>query len=125
MNELRFSRNNNEKYDTISFTIEGGLLTLMENYTILKIDKTKWDYKKVVIQLDDPDLLERIKQWETRINDYLKSECIEPITFLYGNKIYPKTLLNNTKKTKNDNYIKLKGIWVNNENKPFLQYWLE
>ena len=125
MNKLRFSRNKNEKYDTISITIENGLLTLKENYKILKIDKTKWDYKKDVIRLDDPDLLERIKQWETRINDYLKSECIEHITFLYGNKIYPKTWLNNTKKTKIDNYINLKGTWVNNENKPFLQYWLE
>ena len=120
MSKLRFSRNNNEKYDTISITIEKGLLMLKENYVILKIDKTKWNYKKAVIQLDDPDLLERIKQWETQINDYLKSECIEPVTFLYGNKIYPKTLLNSTKKTKNDHYIKLKGIWVNNENKPFL-----
>ena len=124
MIELRFSRNNNKKYDTISITIEKGLLMLKENYLILKIDKTKWNYKKAVIQLDDPNLLERIKQWETQINDYLKRKCIEPVTFLYGNKIYPKTLLNNTKKTKNDNYIKLKGIWVNNENKPFLQYWL-
>ena len=124
MSELKFSRNNNEKYNTISITIEKGLLMLKENYKILKIDKTKWNYKKAVIQLDDPDLLERIKQWETQINDYLKSECIEPVTFLYGNKIYPKTLLNNnTKKT--NNYIMLKGIWVNNENKPFLQYWLE
>ena len=124
MSELKFSRKNNEQYNTISITIEDGFLTLKENYDILSIDKTKWNYKKAVIQLDDPDLLERIKQWETRINDYLKSECIEPVSFLYGNKIYPKTLLNNKKKTKNNNYIKLKGIWVNNENKPFLQYWL-
>ena len=123
MSELKFSRKNKEEYNTLSITIEGGLLTLKENYLILKIDKTKWNYKKAVVQLNHPDLSERIKQWETRVNDYLKSECIEPVTFLYGNKIYPKTLLNNTKKT--NNYIKLKGIWVNNENKPFLQYWLE
>ena len=124
MSELKFSRKNNKKYNTISITIEKGLFVLKENYEILKIDKTKWGYKKAVIQLDDPDLLERIKQWETQVNDYLKSECIGgPVTFLNGNKIYPKTLLNNNKK-KTNNYIKLKGIWVNNENKPFLQYWL-
>ena len=122
MSELEFSRRNNEKYNTISITIEKGGLVLKENYEILKIDKTKWGYKKAVIQLNDPDLLERIKQWETQINDYLKRECVGPVTFLYGNKIYPRTLLNNKKKT--DSYIKLKGIWVNNENKPFLQYWL-
>ena len=123
MSELKFSRVNNEKYNAISITIEGGFLTLKENYEILKIDKTKWNYKEAVVQLNH-DLCERIKQWETRVNDYLKSECVEPVTFLYGNKIYPKTLLNNNKK-KTNNYIKLKSIWVNNENKPFLQYWLE
>ena len=100
MSELKFSRKNNEKYNTISISIEGGFLTLKENYEILKIDKTKWNYKKAVIQLNHPDLCERIKQWETRINDYLKSECVGPVNFLYGNKIYPKTLLNNTKRPK-------------------------
>ena len=125
MSELKFSRKNNEKYNTISITIEGGFLTLKENYEILKIYKTKWNDKKAVIQLNHHDLCERIKQWETQINDYLKSECVGPVNFLYGNKIYPKTLLNNTKKTENNNYIKLKSIWVNDENKPFLQYWLE
>ena len=70
MSELEFSRRNNEKYNTISITIEKGGLVLKENYEILKIDKTKWGYKKAVIQLNDPDLLERIKQWETQINDY-------------------------------------------------------
>ena len=124
MSELKFSRVNNEKYNTTSITNEGGFLTLKENYEILKIDKTKWNYKKAVVQMNHSDLCERIKQWETRVNDYLKSECVEPVTFLYGNKIYPKTLLNNNKK-KTNNYIKLKSIWVNNENKPFLLYWLE
>ena len=77
--------------------------------------------QKAVVQLDH-DLCERIKQWETQINDCLKNECVGPITFLYGNKIYPKTLLNGAKKT--NNYIKLRSIWVSYENKPFLQYWL-
>ena len=123
MSELEFSRRNNKKYNTISITIKKGVLVLKKNYEILKINKTKWGYKKAVIQLDDPDLLERIKQWETRVNNYLKRERVGgPVTFLNGNKIYPKTLLNNTKKT--NNYIKLESIWVNNENKPFLQYWL-
>ena len=81
MSELKFSRNNNEKYNTISITIENGFLTLKENYEILKVEKTKWNYKKAVIQLNNPDLRERIEQWETQINDYLKSECIEPVTF--------------------------------------------
>ena len=73
MSELKFTRTNNEKYKTISIAIEGGALPLKGNYEILKIDKTKWNYKKAVVQLG-PDLCKRIKQWETKVNDYLKSE---------------------------------------------------
>ena len=125
MIELKFIRKNG-KYNTISFTIEKGFLMLKENYEILMIDKTKWIYNKAVVQLKDPDLLERIKQWETQLNACLDRKYIEPITLLYGNKIYPKTLLNCTKKKRNNfiNYIKLKSIWVNDKNKPFIQLWL-
>ena len=125
MIELKFIRKNG-KYNTISFTIEKGFLMLKENYEILMIDKTKWIYNKAVVQLKDPDLFERIKQWETQINAHLDRKYIEPITLLYGNKIYPKTLLKCTKKKRNNfiSYIKLKSIWVNDKNKPFIQLWL-
>ena len=53
-----------------------------------------------------------------------KSEGIGPVKILYGNKIYPKTLLFNTKKNRSS-FIKLKGIWVNDSNIPFIQLWLE
>ena len=122
MNELKFNRVNNDKYNTVSINIEHAFLTLKENCEILKIEKTKWHYKKTVIQLNQPDLCETIKLWETQINDYLKGEGIGSITILYDKKIYPKTLLHVVKKV---NYIKLKGIWVNDSNKPFLQLWLE
>ena len=56
MSELKFSRKNNETYNTISITIENGLLTLKENYEILKIERTKWNYRKAVIQFNHPDL---------------------------------------------------------------------
>ena len=124
MSELKFNRVNNEKYNTVSINIEHAFLTLKENCEILKIEKTKWYYRKTVIQLNQPDLCETIKLWETQINDYLKGEGISPITILYGKKIYTKTLLYAVKKGK-VNYIKLKGIWVNDSNKPFLQLWLE
>ena len=122
MNELKFNRVNNDKYNTVSINIEHAFLTLKENCEILKIEKTKWYYRKTVIQLNQPDLCETIKLWETQINDYLKGEGISPITILYNKRIYPKTLLHVVKKV---NYIKLKGIWVNDSNKPFLQLWLE
>ena len=124
MNELKFNRVNNDKYNTVSINIEHAFLTLKENCEILNIEKTKWHYRKTVIQLNQPDLCETIKLWETQINDYLKGEGISPITILYDKKIYPKTLLHVVKKGK-VNYIKLKGIWVNDSNKPFLQLWLE
>ena len=125
MSELKFIRKNG-KYNIISFTIEKGFLTLKEKYEILKIDKTKWNYKKAAVQLNNPDLLERIKQWQTQINAYLNRKYIEPITLLYGNLIYHKTLLKCTKKKRNNfiNCIKLKSIWVNDKNKPFVQLWL-
>ena len=123
MNELKFNRKNNDKYNTVSINIENAFLTLRD-CEILKIEKTKWHYRKTVIQLNQPDLYEKIKLWETQINDYLKGEGIGSITILYNKKIYPKTLLYVIKKGK-VNYIKLKGIWVNESNKPFPQLWLE
>ena len=123
MNELKFNRINYDKYNTVSINIEHAFLTLRD-CEILKIEKTKWHYRKTVIQLNQPDLYEKIKLWETQINDYLKGEGISPITILYNKKIYPKTLLYVIKKGK-VNYIKLKGIWVNENNKPFPQLWLE
>ena len=123
MSELKFNRINNDKYNTVSINIEHAFLTLRD-CEILKIEKTKWHYRKTVIQLNQPDLYETIKLWETQINDYLKGEGISPITILYNKKIYPKTLLYVIKKGK-VNYIKLKGIWVNENNKPFPQLWLE
>ena len=123
MSELKFSRINNDKYNTVSINIEHAFLTLRD-CEILKIEKTKWHYRKTVIQLNQPDLCETIKVWETQINDYLKGEGISPITILYNKKNYPKTLLYVIKKGK-VNYIKLKGIRVNESNKPFPQLWLE
>ena len=123
MNELKFNRINNDKYNTVSINIEHAFLTLRD-CEILKIEKTKYHYRKTVIQLNQPDLYETIKLWETQINDYLKGEGISPITILYNKKIYPKTLLYIIKRGK-VNYIKLKSIWVNESNKPFPQLWLE
>ena len=75
--------------------------------------------KNEVFQLDQPDLRDLIKDWEVQINDYLKDEGIEPITILYGNKIYPKTHIRNISS------IKIRNVWINYQNKPFPQLWLE
>ena len=60
-----------------------------------------------------------MKDWETRVNGYLKGEGIPPITILYGDKIYPKTVIDNP------SIIKIKSVWINDKNKPFLQLWSE
>ena len=124
MSEIKFKRKDNAKYNTISISIEFASLTLKEGYMIHIIEKTKWNYRKTIIQLDSPKLRERVENWEKQINEYLKNEGIEPVKILYGNKIYPKTLLYAVKKN-NNNYIKVKGVWVNEQNKPFIQLWLE
>ena len=123
MNEiLKFDRVYYEKYNTSRINIENGNLVLKEHCKALKIDETKYGYRKAVVQLDQPDLCNLMKLWETQINVYLKSEGIPPIIIVYGNKIYPKTIIHNPT---NASIIKIKSVWINDENKPFLQLWLE
>ena len=120
MSELKFSRENNEKYNTVSIDIENALIPIKkEDYQIMDMSKTKFGYKKANIKIINEDLINKLKSWETQINDYLKSEGIEPVTILYGNRIYPKSscVLGNEKK----HNINIKSIWVNDKNKPFIQ----
>ena len=60
--------------------------------------------------------------WEDRINKCLEDQGVPPITILHDNRIYPKTYLDNPS---NASVIKIKGVWINDENKSFLQLWLE
>ena len=122
MSELKFNRVNNEKYNTVSINIENAFITITEeDYNIINLEKTKFGYRKAVIKLNNHDLIDKLKSWETQINDYLKSEGIEPITFLYGNRIYPKA--SSYFAEKEEHHIKVKSIWVNDKNKPFIQLW--
>ena len=123
MNEiLKFDRVYYEKYNTRRINIENGNSVLKEHCKVLKIDKTKYGYQKAVVRLDQSDLYNLMKLWETQINGYLKGEGITPITILYSNKIYPKTIIHNITDT---SIIKIKSVWINDKNKPFLQLWLE
>ena len=124
MNELKFTREDNKQYNTININIENTLIPIKEeDYNIINIEKTKFGYKKVTIEINNDDLKEKLKIWETEINEYLKSEVgTGPITILYGNKIYSKLsfLLGQKKK---EHHIKISSIWVNDQNKPFIQLW--
>ena len=120
MSELKFSRENNEKYNTVSINIENALIPIKEeDYQIIDMTKTKFGYEKANIKIINEDLINKLKSWETQINDYLKSEGIEPVTILYGNRIYPKASIYLTDKKEHN--INIKSVWVNDKNKPFIQ----
>ena len=119
---LKFDRVYYEKRSTRRINIENGILALNEHCKIPKIDETNYDYHRAVVELDQPDLCNLMKIWETEINEYLKGEGITPITILYGNRIYPKTIIHNATDA---SIIKIKSVWVNDENKPFPQLWLK
>ena len=120
MSELKFSHVNNEKYNTVSINIENALIPIKEeDYQIIDMTKTKFGYKKANIKIINEDLINKLKSWETQINDYLKSEGIEPVTISYGNRIYPKASIYLTNKKEHN--INIKSVWVNDKNKPFIQ----
>ena len=119
---LKFNRIYYKKHNTSKIKIKNGILVLNEDCDIVKIDKTEYDYQKAVVELDDQDLYDLMSGWENQINKYLEDQKVTPITNLYDNKAYPKTCLDNPS---NASVIKIKGVWINDENKPFLQLWLE
>ena len=119
---LKFNRIYYKKHNTSKIKIKNGTLVLNEDCDIVKIDKTEYDYQKAVVELDDQDLYDLMSGWENQINKYLEDQKVTPITILYDNKVYPKVCLDNLS---NASVIKIKGVWINDENKPFLQLWLE
>ena len=119
---LKFNRIYYKKHNTSKIKIKNGILVLNKDCDIVKIDKTEYDYQKAVVELDDQDLYDLMSGWENQIKKYLEDQKVTPITILYDNKVYPKTCLDNPS---NASVIKIKGVWINDENKPFLQLWLE
>ena len=124
MSELKFTRVNNEEYNTVSINIENAIIEIVEDdYYIFDTYKTKFGYIKANIQIKNEDLIDKLKSWETEINEYLKNEVgTGSVTILYGNRIYPKVskLLGQEKE---EHHIKIKSVWINEKNKPFVQLW--
>ena len=125
MGELKFTRTNNEKYNTTTINIENAFIEIVEeDYNILNREKTKFGYVTAIIQIFNDELKNKLKSWETEINEYLKNKVgTRPVTILYSNNcIYPKvsSLIGQEKE---EHYIKIKSVWINKKNKPFIQLW--
>ena len=122
MSELKFYCVDNEEYKTKSVFVENAIIDIKkEDYFIFNIDITKYGYRKGNIQIKNDDLKNKLKIWEEQINEYLKNEVgTGAITILYGNRIYPKvsTLIGQDKE---EIQFKIKSIWINENNKPFVQ----
>ena len=124
MSKLKFIRTNNEKYNTTSINIENAFIEIVEeDYNISNRAKTKFGYVTAIIQIFNDELKNKLKLWETEINEYLKNKVgTRPVTILYDNMIYPKVscLIGQEKE---ERYIKIKSVWINEKNKPFVQLW--
>ena len=125
MSELKFSRVNNEEYNTTSINIENAIIDIKdEDYQIMDRSKTKYGYIKANIRIINDDLKDKLKLWEVQINDYLKCEVgTGAVTLLYGNRIYPK-VSDLVGQDKEEHQLKIKSIWINEKNKPFVQLYL-
>ena len=122
MSELKFTRVNNEQYNTVSINIENAFIEIVEDdYQIMDRSKTKFGYIKANIKINNDDLINKLKSWEIEINEYLKNEVgTNAVTILYSNRIYPKvsSLIGQKKE---EHHIKIKSVWINENNKPFVQ----
>ena len=122
MSELIFYCVDNEEYKTKSVYVENAIIDIKkEDYKIINRTNTKFGYVKANIIIFNDDLKNKLKIWEEQINEYLKNEVgTRAITILYGKRIYTKvsTL---TEQEKEEHHIKIKSIWINENNKPFVQ----
>ena len=122
MSELIFYCVDNEEYKTKSVYVENAIIDIKkEDYKIINRTNTKFGYVKANIIIFNDDLKNKLKIWEEQINEYLKNEVgTGVITILYGKRIYAKvsTL---TETEKEEHHIKIKSIWINENNKPFVQ----
>ena len=122
MSELKFYCVDNEEYKTKSVFVENAIIDIKEeDYIIIDRTKTKFGYTKANIRILNVDLKNKLKIWEEQINEYVKNEVgTGAITILYGNRIYPKVsgLIGQEKE---EIQLKIKSIWINENNKPFVQ----
>ena len=122
MTNLKFTRVDNKEHNTISVYVENAVIDIKkEDFQILDRTPTKFKYEKAHIMVHNDKIKDKLKLWEVQINDYLKCEVgAKASTLLYGNRIYPKVsgLIGQDKE---EIQFKIKSIWINEKNKPFIQ----
>ena len=122
--KLEFTHKDYVKYGSMRIYIENATLELKkEDYRIInEFEKTDFDYKKAVVELQ-PDLCNLMNKIEAQINKHLKNNNEIPrITIIYRNKVYCKTNFDNPSDI---NKITVSSIWVSKEKKCYPQIWLE
>ena len=124
MSELKFICVDNEEYKTKNVFVENAIIDIKEeDYKVINRILNKYKLTKVYMVILNKEIKSKLKIWEEQINEFLKNKMgAEAITILYGNQIYPKTseLLDQEKE---EHHIKIKSIWINENNKPFVQLW--
>ena len=62
MSELKFSRVNNEEYNTVSVNIENAIIDIKEeDYKVLDRSKTKYGYTKAIIIILNDEIKDKLK----------------------------------------------------------------
>ena len=124
MGELKFTRVNNEECNTTTINIENAFIEIAkDDYNILNMGKTKLGGYTAILQIVNKELKNKLKSWETEINEYLKNEVgTGPVDIIYSWSIYPK-VLDLIWQEKEERYIKIKSVWINERNFPFVELW--
>ena len=122
MTNLKFTRVDNKEHNTISVYVDNAVIDIKEeDYRILDRSQDKFKKEKANILIFSDSLKDQLKLWEVQINDYLKYQIgAKATTLLYGNRIYPKvtSLIGQDKEILQ---LKIKSIWINENNKAFIQ----
>ena len=122
MSELKFNHMTHEEYNTISVYVDNAIMDIKESDYIIKNKIfNKYKQTKANIRILNDKIKNQLKIWEEQINEYLKCEIgTGAITILYGNMVYPK-VSELTEQEKEEQQLKIKSIWINENNKASVQ----
>ena len=122
MSELKFYHMTHEEHKTISVYVDDAIMDIKESdYIIMNKIINKYKQKKANIKILNDKIKSQLKVWEEQINEYLKNVIgTRAIKILYGNMVYPK-VEELEEQEKEVQQFKIKSIWINENNKPFVQ----